>query len=82
MSICSAPPPGWICTRAPGHAGPCAAHMTESVLRDALRYRFLRGDEETFAVMMPRKHGHIAFNSEALDHHVDEARASQGERDE
>jgi hypothetical protein len=22
---CTLPPPGWLCTRKPGHAGPCAA---------------------------------------------------------
>lgn len=23
---CAIPPPGWFCTRVPGHDGPCAAH--------------------------------------------------------
>lgn len=30
MSIqikCQIPPPGWMCTREPGHGGPCAAHQ-------------------------------------------------------
>ena len=25
MSKCTVPPPGWRCTRAAGHSGPCAA---------------------------------------------------------
>ena len=25
MDDCQLPPPGWRCTRAPGHSGPCAA---------------------------------------------------------
>lgn len=25
MSICNVPPHGWLCTREPGHSGPCAA---------------------------------------------------------
>ena len=27
---CTLPPPGWYCTREPGHEGPCAALPTES----------------------------------------------------
>lgn len=72
-NYCTVPPSGWICTRPPGHDGPCAAHATESLIRDAIRYRFLREDEGTFAVFMPRKHGHIAFGGEGLDEKVDEA---------
>jgi len=41
--------------------------------RDAARYRWLRSDESTFAVFMPRKYGHIAFLEEGLDSHIDEA---------
>lgn len=26
MNFCSIPPYGWLCTRDPGHEGPCAAH--------------------------------------------------------
>lgn len=25
MGVCEVPPPGWMCTRAKGHEGPCAA---------------------------------------------------------
>ena len=25
-TVCNVPPPGWYCTRAPGHDGPCAAY--------------------------------------------------------
>lgn len=28
---CDRPPPGWHCTREPGHDGPCAAHRDLSV---------------------------------------------------
>ena len=28
MSACTVPPQGWVCTRAPGHDGPCAALPT------------------------------------------------------
>jgi hypothetical protein len=73
MSICALPPAGWICTRGAGHGGPCAAHTTEALIRDAIRYRFLRDDETTFAVFMPRKHGHIAFGGDGLDEQIDEA---------
>ena len=43
---------------------------------DAARYRFLRQDEHTFAVFMPRQHGHIAFMEEGLDARIDEAIAA------
>lgn len=26
MSVCTIPPPGWVCTRERGHDGPCAAY--------------------------------------------------------
>lgn len=29
---CQLPPPGWYCTREPGHEGPCAAHPEEEVV--------------------------------------------------
>jgi uncharacterized Fe-S cluster-containing protein len=41
---------------------------------DAKRYRFLRDVETEFAVLLPRKHGHIAFMGEALDTHIDAVR--------
>lgn len=46
--------------------------------RDAARYRWLRDDESSFAVMLPREHGHIAFGGEALDSKIDAA-MSEGE---
>ena len=60
--------------------------MAEEYVRlhpDAARYRFLRDDEHTFAVFMPREHGHIAFMAEGLDARVDEAmRATPAVRDD
>ena len=40
---------------------------------NAARYQFLRSDQHTFAVFMPRQHGHIAFMEEGLDEKIDEA---------
>lgn len=40
---------------------------------NAARYLFLRSDQHTFAVFMPRQHGHIAFMEEGLDEKIDEA---------
>lgn len=37
-NVCTLPPTGWICTRGAGHGGPCAAHTTEALIRDAIRY--------------------------------------------
>lgn len=34
---CKLPPPGWFCTRAAGHAGPCAAYET-AVPADPLQW--------------------------------------------
>jgi hypothetical protein len=45
--------------------------------RDALRYRFIREDEKTFAVMQPRRYGHVAFNGDGLDAAVDSAMAEE-----
>ncbi len=36
MSRCTVPPPGWICTRKPGHKNPCAAVPEVEVFRLAL----------------------------------------------
>lgn len=80
MNFCTRPPKGWLCTRHPSHIGPCAAWTTESLIHDALRYRFIRDDDQTFAVFMPRKHGHIAFNGEALDQQIDAACSAQETR--
>lgn len=30
-TVCTVPPAGWYCTRAPGHDGPCAAHPSANV---------------------------------------------------
>lgn len=30
-TVCTVPPPGWYCTRVPGHDGPCAAHPAAPV---------------------------------------------------
>lgn len=27
--VCQVPPPGWFCSRTPGHSGPCAARQAE-----------------------------------------------------
>lgn len=40
---------------------------------DAKRYWFLRNDENTFAVMTPRRTGHIAYYGRALDELIDAA---------
>lgn len=40
---------------------------------DAKRYWFLRNDEHTFAVMTPRRSGHIAYYGRALDELIDDA---------
>jgi hypothetical protein len=41
MNRCPLPPPGWWCSREPGHEGPCAARptMSESIRRYRLSYR-------------------------------------------
>lgn len=36
MSNCLKPPAGWVCTRATGHEGPCAAYSLEELLRDTI----------------------------------------------
>lgn len=36
MNRCTLPPPGWICTRKPGHRNPCAAHPEAEFYRQAL----------------------------------------------
>lgn len=46
---------------------------------DATRYWFLRNDETTFAVLSPRRSGHIAYYGRALDELIDAALAAQKE---
>lgn len=55
-----------------GAIGSEAALEIERLRVDAGRYRFLRKSED-FAVMLPRRTGHIAFMEEALDEHIDAA---------
>jgi hypothetical protein len=31
---CQLPPSGWVCTRPPGHEGPCAAHPDPFIVAD------------------------------------------------
>lgn len=35
-TVCDIPPPGWLCSRAKGHEGPCAASSTAQVNDRAL----------------------------------------------
>lgn len=48
-ALCPVPPPGWWCSREPGHDGPCAARPTEDRMREAVER--LRRAEEPDAVL-------------------------------
>lgn len=50
----------------------------EAAKQDAARYGELRKESSEFAVMLPRKHGHIAFYGKGLDGLIDAALAAGG----
>jgi hypothetical protein len=49
--VCTVPPPGWTCSREPGHDGPCAARPADPMLSNFRRHLVERGDEGGLAYL-------------------------------
>jgi hypothetical protein len=54
MTVCSVPPEGWVCSREPGHEGPCAA-WTDFPEMNFVRLPLIPGELVTSLVSLGRK---------------------------